>query len=587
MLQLQHLLTGVLNLYHLVVLNLESSNSSPKCRVQPGDPGFPTESQLNIFNSSIDGRLLSIIPSGGICQTRPGGCSDAEWYSASWRSTIPGAVLQVNWEEVWSSILKIARTIDIERVRTIPQIPLHYVSATAPSADKETYQSLGLMRQLLHISSVRFAQTHNLKVAVKASGHDYLGRSTAKNSFLLWTREFQNIMFHDSFEVGDKNVGSAVTVGSGVTLRTLYQAAKKQGKIFVGGTAATVVAAGGYVQGAGHSALGPTFGLAADNALEFQVVIADGSLVTANEVSNPDLFWALCGGGAGSWGVIISTTFRVHPTFDAVYHVDIVVVNSITQVAQLAEEHARHIFDLDPLHAGQYFFATATPPTFTWSFVTLFPNTTIAAANTAISPFLNSVRALGFDVNTLVGMSPVNDVLSTAQDERGGIEVILGSRLWSSDVYRNKVTAIGTAYKTLFDSGIKNVLGHLVGGGQVSQNAHINNSVNPKWRTAKTHMVIASSWSDSTTPAEVAVIRSDMTQKHVPVLAEIAGSNSGAYSNEADVNEPNFQTTFFGPNYARLSKIKQIYDPDALFIVGAGVGSENWDSEGMCRLDQY
>lgn len=62
-------------------------------------------------------------------------------------------------------------------------------------------------------------------------------------------------------------MGSAVTVGSGVGMHTLYLAAKTQGKIFVGGTASTVVAAGGYIQGGGHSVISPTFGLAADNAL--------------------------------------------------------------------------------------------------------------------------------------------------------------------------------------------------------------------------------------------------------------------------------------------------------------------------------
>lgn len=102
---------------------------------------------------------------------------------------------------------------------------------------------------------------------MKASGHDFLGRSTAKDSFLIWTRYFQNITFHDSFEVGGKDAGSAVTVGSGVPLNIIYSSAKAQGKVFVGGTAATVVAAGGYIQGAGHSALGPLFGLAADNAI--------------------------------------------------------------------------------------------------------------------------------------------------------------------------------------------------------------------------------------------------------------------------------------------------------------------------------
>jgi len=121
--------------------------------------------------------------------------------------------------------------------------------------------------ELSNKAGIRFAQAHNLKVAIKASGHDFLGRSTAKNSLLLWTRNLENITFHDSFEVGGKTLGSAVTVESGVGLHTLYVAAETQGKIFVGGTAATVVAAAGYVQGAGHSALSPTFGLAADNTL--------------------------------------------------------------------------------------------------------------------------------------------------------------------------------------------------------------------------------------------------------------------------------------------------------------------------------
>jgi hypothetical protein len=99
-----------------------------------------------------------------------------------------------------------------------------------------------------------------------------------------------------------------VTIGSGVHLQTVYQAAKAVGRIVVGGTAATVCAAGGYLQGGGHSALSPTLGLAADNALgsfqcfprqvancilnrtttEFQIVVASGELLKVNSISHPD-----------------------------------------------------------------------------------------------------------------------------------------------------------------------------------------------------------------------------------------------------------------------------------------------------------
>jgi hypothetical protein len=90
-------------------------------------------------------------------------------------------------------------------------------------------------------------------------------------------------------------------------------------------------------------------------------------------------------------------------------------------------------------------------------------------------------------------------------------------------------------------------------------------------------------WSETATPANVEALRESMTNNAVPILANVTGvANSGAYSNEADLREPNFQMTFFGDNYARLSRIKAEYDPFDLFIVGAGVGSERWDENGLC-----
>jgi FAD/FMN-containing dehydrogenase len=100
---------------------------------------------------------------------------------------------------------------------------------------------------------------------IKSSGHDYLGRSTARNSLLLWTAYFQDIAFTDNFFVDGVDLGSAVTVGAGVGLQSLYIAANAQNKIFVSGLAATVSTAGGYLQGAGHSPFSPIYGLGADN----------------------------------------------------------------------------------------------------------------------------------------------------------------------------------------------------------------------------------------------------------------------------------------------------------------------------------
>ncbi|KAJ7710264.1 hypothetical protein B0H14DRAFT_3640990, partial [Mycena olivaceomarginata] len=59
-------------------------------------------------------------------------------------------------------------------------------------------------------------------------------------------------------------------------------------------------------------------------------------------------------------------------------------------------------------------------------------------------------------------------------------------------------------------------------------------------------------------------------------MEQLSGKHGAVYLNEADVNEPYFQTTFFGPNYAKLTGIKAKYDPHDLFIVAAGVGSKQW-----------
>lgn len=79
------------------------------------------------------------------------------------------------------------------------------------------------------------------------------------------------------------------------------------------GECPTVGIAGGYTQGGGHSALATNFGLSADNTLEFEVVTADGQFLTASPGENPDLYWALSGGGAGNYAVVLSMTVKAHP----------------------------------------------------------------------------------------------------------------------------------------------------------------------------------------------------------------------------------------------------------------------------------
>jgi hypothetical protein len=82
--------------------------------------------------------------------------------------------------------------------------------------------------------------------------------------------------------------------------------------LVVGGRCPTVGAVGGFVQGGGHGILAGPFGLAVDNVLEYKVILANGDYVIANSCSYPDLFWALRGGGGGTFGVVTEVTYKTH-----------------------------------------------------------------------------------------------------------------------------------------------------------------------------------------------------------------------------------------------------------------------------------
>ncbi|KAF8265098.1 hypothetical protein EI94DRAFT_1702711 [Lactarius quietus] len=537
-----------------------------RCRNQPGDPGYPTDSDWATLNDTIGGRLVTVVPSVEAC--RELGCSKAQWVSGIFRQTIPGAMNAYNWEQHYTPPAELC----LLNGTTCAQgdVPLYAVNATTAQ----------------HIQAgVLFSQAHDLRVVIKSSGHDFLGRSTAKNSLLLWTAYLKNITFTEYCPYCAAYQGSAVTVGAGVGLGELYAAAEAQKKIFVGGAAVTVSPAGGYIQGGGHSVFSPIYGLAADNVLQYSVVLANGSYVVVNSDSFPDLFWALRGGGAGSWGVIIDATLRTFPIFNATVHIVKVLTATVEQTSNLMTLHATHIKDWDNVRAGQYFSLVGSATNSTLSLLTVFKDLDGNASKAQMSAFLSNATALGAIVQDEFTLTRYPNDIAGLTDDPSGFNVVLSSRLIPNSVYLHAPSSVGAAYKRLLYQGIPLIAGALVAGGQVSANANIDSAILPAWRIAKTHIVVTQVWDDSLSAPDVLALRRNFTSMARPVLANLAGGpSSGSYSNEADVLEPNFQVTFYGSNYARLERIKAIYDPNDLFIVRTGVRSEFWDADGMCMV---
>lgn len=129
---------------------------------------------------------------------------------------------------------------------------------------------------------------------------DEFERSVAPNSLSIWTHHMRGLEFHDDFKPKGCRYhidGPAIKAAAGTQMRELNeQAHLKNLTIMSGGSGS--VGVGGYITGGGHSALSSTYGLAADQVLEMEVVTPGGAILTVNECQNQDLFWAMRGVGS-------------------------------------------------------------------------------------------------------------------------------------------------------------------------------------------------------------------------------------------------------------------------------------------------
>ena len=177
------------------------------------------------------------------------------------------------------------------------------------------------------------------------------------------------------------------------------------------------------------------------------------------------MFWALRGGGAGSWGVIIDATFRTFPIFNVTLHTATVLTSTVDQTGDLMTLHASHIKDWDDVRAGQYFYLSGSTTNSTLAISTLFKDLDGDASKAQMFAFLSSATALGAVVQgeSTITAAP-NDIVGF-KDDLAGYNVILSSRLIPNSVYLHAPSSVGAAYKQLLSQGTQSILGHLVAGG--------------------------------------------------------------------------------------------------------------------------
>ena len=152
------------------------------------------------------------------------------------------------------------------------------------------------------VRSVRFARDLDLNVAVRGGGHSVAGMALNDNGLVIDLRHMRAVTVDPAAE--------AVRVAGGATMSDLDRATQVYGLATTGGRASTT-GVGGFVLGGGTGWLDRCCGLAVDNLLGVELVTADGNRTHASADENPDLFWALHGGG-GNFGVATAITLKLH-----------------------------------------------------------------------------------------------------------------------------------------------------------------------------------------------------------------------------------------------------------------------------------
>ncbi|CAF3941543.1 unnamed protein product [Rotaria sordida] len=545
--------TSIILFFIIISLRQNLIATKLRCRCLMNDPTcWPNLSVWQTFNESIGGRLILVQPSAAFCSGDPPNidvCTNAlaQWTNATWRSDQVGAMQNHNWENTSCSE-------HLENITcTQGSVPRLAVNATTAEHVQAT---------------IRLANANNLRLVIKTTGHDYLGRSTAADSLLLWLHYMKTMTLIEQYtSCTDENISNAIRLDAGVQWGEVYVWLSTYNLIAIGGASPTVGAIGGFLQSGGHGPLTRWKGMAADQVLEFDVITADGQRQIVNACQNEDLFWALRGGGGGSFAVVLSAVLRTFPSPSIVSVLYSISATNETRYARFIRDFIRFIPTIaDASYAGYYYMTDTNI-----SIVFFVPNGNFTVTTTIFDQLINNNTDLQFISNFAFTVPSFYDYFARimAVSNPTGANVLLGSRLIPETIVRHQPDQVADAFfRTRGRSENQSVLiGHLVAGGQVS-NTLINNSVSSGWRTALLHMVISQEWNDNTSASDQEILALHL-RTQVEILQTVAGgTQSSCYLNEADPNEPNWQQKFFGTqaNYNQLKSIKKAIDPNGLFI---------------------
>ena len=568
-------------------------------RVRPGAPGWPSEASWDRLNQEVGGRLVKVQSPLTACMEAPSGPKCAQIFkelkNPYYIGDEVGLTQTLGWIGGWTSR------------------PSAYAVAARTTGDV--------------VAAVNFARENNLRLVVKGGGHSYQGTSNAEDSLLIWTRRMNAITLHDAFVgagcAGQHSPQQAVTVEAGAIWGQLYDAVTTKGGRYVQGGGCMTVGVAGLIQSGGFGSFSKAYGMAAASLLESEIVTADGAVRIANACTNPELFWGIKGGGGGSLGVVTRLTLRTHGLpefFGAVFTTIKATSESAFRrlIGKVIEFYSESL--LNP-HWGEQI---AFRPGNVLVIAMVFQGLNQQQAETIWRPFFEWLASSPQDFSILSepkilaiparhfwdseALKKVPGVVLS--DDRPGApeaNVFWASNLGEAGQVLHGYQSAWIPASLLQKDQQENLADTLFAAAQRwGVSLHINKglagapaeaiaaardtAMNPAVLDAFA-LIISGAEGPPAYPGipghepdlSIARQHADAIDKAMNEVRKLL-SNVGSYVAEGNFFDEAWRESFWGSNYARLLAVKDKYDPDGLFFVHHGVGSERWSTDGFTRL---
>jgi FAD/FMN-containing dehydrogenase len=568
-------------------------------RVRPSDPHWPSIAKWEKLKRDVSGRLISVESPLAACKP----ASDGAFCESTLKllknpyylGDQPGLTESSGWLDAW---------------RSSPSV---YAVTARETADV--------------VAGVNFARENNLRLVVKGGGHSYQGTSNAADSLLIWTRAMNGVVLHDSFVArgceGKQTPEPAVTIGPGAIWMHAYDAVTtKSGRYVQGGGCATVGVAG-LIQGGGFGSFSKRYGMAAAALLEAEVVTADGEVRIANACTHPDLFWGIKGGGS-SLGVLTKLTLRTRD-LPAFFGAVVVTAKATTDATfrKLIREFLRFYSDSlynphwgesvtfhsdNSLTVGMVFQGLEEhqakdvwQPFFEW--LAKSPQDFQLAA----APIILGVPARNFWNPEYIRKNLPNAILADDRPGAPANDVFWSGNLGEAGVFWHGYESVWLPNSLLKEEGQSQLAEAVFAGTRFWDVAfHFNKglagapaeviadakdtAINPAVLDAFALAIVAGGGSPafpgiSDHDPDLAAARKNAIaiNKATNELRKLVPS-ADSYVSESNYFEKSWQRSFWGDNYERLLSVKRRYDPNGLFYVHHGVGSEDWSADGFERV---